>query len=79
MASNHHSPIEPARQLMETYENRVAALEERSRRQEKALEHYRRAQDEMAYALGSAAATVDRAIAALEKARRRLSMAGEDE
>lgn len=78
MASNHHDPIEPARLLMETYENRIAALEERARRQEQTLEHYRRAQDEMAYALGSAAATVDRAIEALEKARRKLSMAGEE-
>ena len=79
MASNHHDPIEPARQLMETYENRVAELEERCRRQERTLEHYRRAQDEMAYALGSAAATVERAIDALEQARRKLSIAGDDE
>lgn len=79
MSSNHHDPTEPARKLAEHYENIIHDLEERIRAKDKALESLRRSQDEMAYQLGRAAATVDEAVEDLKIARLHLTPGMEDD
>lgn len=74
MSSNHHDPTEPARKLIQGYENRIADLEQRLRGKELALAAMREANDAMAYRLGSSAAQIDQIIGELESTRTRLGL-----
>lgn len=78
MSSNHHDPTEPARKLIQDYENKIADLEQRLRGKELALAALREANDAMAYRMGSSAAAIDQIIGELESTRARLGLTFED-